>query len=64
MKCDKCCRDNLTEKELEVHVKYWHVQNDSQQAQRISAGVCPDCRGDLWHENGCVSCHSCGYSKC
>ncbi len=27
-------------------------------------GVCPDCGGALRHEEGCVKCHSCGYSKC
>ncbi len=27
-------------------------------------GVCPDCGGALWHVEGCMVCHSCGYSKC
>ncbi|HNX82235.1 MAG TPA: vitamin B12-dependent ribonucleotide reductase [Candidatus Omnitrophota bacterium] len=27
-------------------------------------GVCPDCSGALRHEEGCVKCLSCGYSKC
>ena len=27
-------------------------------------GVCPDCGGALRHEEGCMKCHSCGYSKC
>ena len=27
-------------------------------------GVCPDCGGALRHEEGCVKCHACGYSKC
>lgn len=27
-------------------------------------GVCPDCGGALRHEEGCVKCGSCGYSKC
>ena len=27
-------------------------------------GACPDCGGALAHENGCLLCHSCGYSKC
>ena len=27
-------------------------------------GVCPDCGGALRHEEGCMVCHSCGYSKC
>ncbi|MGE5307942.1 MAG: vitamin B12-dependent ribonucleotide reductase [Deltaproteobacteria bacterium] len=28
------------------------------------AGVCPDCGGALRHEEGCVKCQVCGYSKC
>ena len=27
-------------------------------------GVCPDCGGALRHEEGCVKCQSCGYTKC
>ncbi len=27
-------------------------------------GICPDCGGTLRHEEGCVKCHGCGYSKC
>ncbi|MFH1848082.1 MAG: LAGLIDADG family homing endonuclease, partial [Candidatus Omnitrophota bacterium] len=27
-------------------------------------GVCPDCGGALRHEEGCMVCRSCGYSKC
>ena len=27
-------------------------------------GVCPDCGGALQHEEGCIKCHGCGFSKC
>jgi len=27
-------------------------------------GVCPDCGGTLRHEEGCVKCQGCGFSKC
>ncbi|MGF1472478.1 MAG: hypothetical protein ACFB50_12170, partial [Rubrobacteraceae bacterium] len=27
-------------------------------------GACPDCSGELVRQEGCVVCHSCGYSKC
>ena len=27
-------------------------------------GVCPDCGGALRHEEGCVKCSACGYTKC
>ena len=26
--------------------------------------TCPDCGSDIFHENGCVTCPSCGFSKC
>jgi ribonucleoside-diphosphate reductase alpha chain len=28
------------------------------------AGVCPDCGGTLRHEEGCLKCQGCGFSKC
>ncbi|MFH1678437.1 MAG: adenosylcobalamin-dependent ribonucleoside-diphosphate reductase, partial [Candidatus Omnitrophota bacterium] len=27
-------------------------------------GVCPDCGGSLQHEEGCVKCYACGFSRC
>ena len=27
-------------------------------------GVCPDCGGAMRHEEGCLKCHACGFSKC
>lgn len=27
-------------------------------------GVCPDCGSPLHHEEGCLKCHGCGYSRC
>lgn len=40
---------------------------EEQQAQKRVAtivGVCPDCGGALMHEEGCVKCPSCGFTKC
>ncbi len=28
------------------------------------AGICPECGGVLVQEEGCITCHDCGYSKC
>lgn len=55
MQCTKCSRELDTEKELEVHIKYFHKSQAS--------GVCPDCGGTLMRQEGCEMCH-CGYSKC
>jgi len=27
-------------------------------------GVCPECGSVMSHEEGCLNCHSCGFSKC
>lgn len=64
--CKVCGRGNLTEKELDIHTRYFHKtqKTSHQQPQRISSGVCPDCGSTLWHQEGCTSCPSCGYSKC
>ncbi|MFH1198934.1 MAG: TSCPD domain-containing protein, partial [Candidatus Omnitrophota bacterium] len=45
-----------------------HSSSDDIDAASVSVGdivgVCPDCGGALRHEEGCVKCHGCGYSKC
>ena len=35
-----------------------------QPEEDIGHDVCPECGGTLKHEMGCVTCTSCGYSKC
>jgi ribonucleoside-diphosphate reductase alpha chain len=47
-----------------------HSSEDEQLVSEISnnrgdiVGVCPDCGGALRHEEGCMKCHACGFSKC
>ena len=67
MKCGVCNRDNLTEKELSIHLRFFHKQHIvalTQRPQRIATGVCPECGSTLWFEEGCATCHTCGFSKC
>ena len=76
MKCSTCGRDNLSERELEIHNKYYHKLQPADKiasepnfsaAQHFpvtSVGVCPDCGSTLWYEEGCVKCKGCGYTKC
>jgi ribonucleoside-diphosphate reductase alpha chain len=41
-----------------------HAATDEIEMHADIVGVCPDCGGALRHEEGCVKCHACGYSKC
>lgn len=66
MMCKECGNKfDFTEKELAVHMKYFH--NKSKAGQHMPAqvcGQCPDCGATLFWEEGCQNCKSCGYSKC
>ena len=41
-----------------------HLATSEFEDQGDIVGVCPDCGGTLRHEEGCVKCHACGFSKC
>lgn len=45
-------------------MKHSHEDIIHESATGDIAGVCPDCGGALRHEEGCVKCQVCGYSKC
>jgi ribonucleoside-diphosphate reductase alpha chain len=52
-----------------VNVAMKHSHSDEPKVSDIDVhgeivGVCPDCGGALHHEEGCVKCHACGFSKC
>ncbi len=52
---------------IEVAMKHSHI--DTPVASELElhgdiVGVCPDCGGALRHEEGCVKCQACGFSKC
>ncbi|MFA4934104.1 MAG: vitamin B12-dependent ribonucleotide reductase [Candidatus Omnitrophota bacterium] len=52
-----------------VAIPMKHSHDDQLQVSDLDeqvniVGMCPDCGGALRHEEGCVKCHGCGYSKC
>lgn len=56
------------EAEIASAVPMKHSHNDDSASGSSGRGdvigVCPDCGGTLRHEEGCVKCQACGYSKC
>jgi ribonucleoside-diphosphate reductase alpha chain len=41
-----------------------NLTNSEVTENAVLMGGCPECGGVLSHEEGCLNCHSCGYSKC
>jgi ribonucleoside-diphosphate reductase alpha chain len=40
------------------------THSDMTEGTGAMMGICPDCSGVMSHEEGCLVCHSCGFSKC
>jgi len=44
--------------------EHYLVEEKAETRELPIIGACPDCSGSLTKQEGCVVCHSCGYSKC
>jgi ribonucleoside-diphosphate reductase alpha chain len=45
--------------------EHYLVEESPEEARYLPViGACPECSGSLTKQEGCVVCHSCGYSKC
>jgi ribonucleoside-diphosphate reductase alpha chain len=45
--------------------EHYLVEENPAEARNLPIiGACPDCASGLTRQEGCVVCHSCGYSKC
>ncbi len=72
MKCTSCpdaiakvvskVHDMLQKNEGAPLLSPW--QASKPKSKEAESGNCPECGEKLEHEGGCVSCRSCGYSKC
>jgi ribonucleoside-diphosphate reductase alpha chain len=57
----------VTAESVTIPMKHSHddqIQTSDLDEQINIVGMCPDCGGTLRHEEGCVKCQGCGYSKC
>ena len=44
--------------------KRYGLNGNSVQTATLTGDFCPECGGTVVHEEGCKTCHACGYSKC
>ena len=45
--------------------EHYLVEDGTREKESLPViGACPDCSGGLTKQEGCIVCHSCGYSKC
>ena len=44
--------------------KRYGLNGNSVQSATLIDDLCPECGGGVVHEEGCKTCHACGYSKC
>jgi len=55
---------NNSTNNLSVPVIEDEILTAKRQSVSNIVGVCPDCGGALRHEEGCIKCQACGFSKC
>ncbi|MFH1249080.1 MAG: vitamin B12-dependent ribonucleotide reductase [archaeon] len=59
--------ENFLESKIKPAMKHSHEDDNNENGNNNPGnvvGVCPDCHSPLQHEEGCVKCLVCGYSKC
>lgn len=69
--CPMAVGNALVEMEQEVKCELGVYTSDQitrttelKQEKQTIINVCPECGAEISHENGCIQCKSCGWSKC
>ena len=62
--CDEPPAELTNEEQLQAIATNMPQTAVKKRASATIVGVCPDCGSALRHEEGCVKCQACGYSKC
>lgn len=74
MKCTSCpdaiarvvkkTADMIAQQQGNPYVNARRAAESIESADAHDGKFCPECNAPMQHEGGCVSCRSCGYSKC
>lgn len=58
--------DNFLKDNSQEGLEHKPVSSDTAQVRPSNniIGVCPDCGGALRHEEGCIKCQACGFTRC
>ena len=57
---------NTTQQEIDISTSTVNIVDVEDKVPVTISGenLCPECSSGLAHEEGCIKCYSCGYSKC
>ena len=59
-----CCPVAVGNALIDMHNEIMNITNDTKPKETEDKQICPSCGESLAHENGCVVCKNCGWSKC
>ena len=59
---DNSLKENTKQEKIDIEPAF--ITKKESEALNNIIGVCPDCGGALRHEEGCIKCQACGFTKC
>lgn len=59
---DNSLKENIMQEKIDIEPAF--ISKAEKDSLTNIIGVCPDCGGALRHEEGCIKCQACGFTKC